>query len=123
MGLLSLQVVAIGWLDCLLFDVPFFFSAVCSVVRLAVVWIIHHLFGLLFGFLASCRVPNRVGKVMFSCINKFGNSGVRIACFCVQGAHIVECIDVEHCPQAFGIALICHCGLRIVNFMCNVPMV
>ena len=41
----------------------------------------------------------------------------------MQGVHIVDCIDVENCPQALGIGLICHHGLRIVNFMCSVLMV
>ena len=34
---------------------------------------------------------------------------------------MVECIGVENCPWALGIALICHCGLGKVNFMYDVP--
>ena len=61
--------------------------------------------------------------MMSSCLTKFGSFGVSIACFCMQGVHIVKCIGEENCPQTLGITLICHCGLGMVNFMCSVPMV
>ena len=77
-----------------------------------------------FQLLASFRVHNRAGKVTSSCNNKFGDFDLRLACFCVQAVHIVECIGVENCPWALGIALIFHCGLEIaVFYMCCVPMV
>ena len=41
----------------------------------------------------------------------------------MQGVHIVECISEENCPKALGIALICHCGLGMVKFMCSVPVI
>ena len=103
MGVLSLQLVAIGWCDCWFFAVPFF-TAVCRVARLSIVGIMHHYFGLLFRFLASCRDPYRAGKAMSNCNNKFGNFDLRLAFFCMQAVHIVECIGVENCPWALSIA-------------------
>ena len=41
----------------------------------------------------------------------------------MQGVHIVECTGEENCQWALGIALICLCGLGMVNFMCSVPVV
>ena len=65
-------------------------------------------FGLFFRLLTSYRAHNRAGKAMSSSINKFGNFGLRMACFCMQGVQIVEYIGVENWPWALGIALICH---------------
>ena len=96
---------------------------VCCALLHAVVWILHHIFGLFFRLLASYWVHNRAGKAMSNCNNKFCDFDLRLACFCMQAVHIVECIGVENCPIALGIALICHCGLGIVDFMCHVPMV
>ena len=55
--------------------------------------------------------------MMSSCNNKFGNFDLRLACFCMQAIHIVECIGVENCPWALGITLVCHCGLEIVVYL------
>ena len=41
----------------------------------------------------------------------------------MQDVHIDECISEEFCPWALDIALLCHSGLEMVNFGCNVPMV
>ena len=79
-----------------------------------------HNFGLFYRLLAFCKVHNRAGKVMSNCNNKFGKFNLRLACLCVQAAHIVECVSVENCPWALIVALICHCGLGIIIFQCAV---
>ena len=79
MGLLSLQLVATGWHDCLLIAVSLFADAYTS-ARLFVVWDVYHSFDLFPRFLAFSRAP---GKVTFSCIDELGNFSLRGACFII----------------------------------------
>ena len=96
-----------------------FYAVVHSVMRLSVIWSMCYFPWLLLRLLASIRA----WKVMPCCLNKFGNFGVGRACFCMQVVHVVKCTGKEYCPWGLGIALLCHCGLKKVNFVCNVPMV
>ena len=73
MGLLSLQLVAAGWHDCLLVAVSFCFVA-------ANTWDVNYLVGLFLGFLASGRAP---GKVTFSCSNELSDFDLRAACLII----------------------------------------
>ena len=70
MGLLSLQLVATGWRDCLLVAVSF-----CLYVLTPGMWIT-----LFLQFLASGRAP---GKVMVTCSDEFSNFGLRATCFII----------------------------------------